>query len=286
MPRPESSRSTDELQRRRQRPRGASPGRMPSCRLTNELGSSPSHEAESGARAEPAYPRASAGHSPARRGIADRRRERREADAPPRESSRRIRAASCGRRTLVVRARRTRRRSAARTPRQPARRTTPSARRPASTNAPRRNTRARRTRSSGQMSHPDSSGSERGRPRRAPASPRGSTPLSDLVLRRVDDAVQPIAGHERIHVMQLVRVEMEQQRRQPRRQPQRSREVFLLDRRERPDRSPWLTCCGMCVCWLRSSTSSATRLRSQRRTDQSRTGPQAPRATAAARRPR
>src|SRR4029079_6189567 len=65
---------------------------------------------------------------------------------------------------------------------------------------------------------------------RAP-DPRQET---DFVLRLVPHLAETIAWHERIHVVQLVGVDVEQYRREPSREHERSRERLLLDRREWP----------------------------------------------------
>ncbi len=104
-----------------------------------------------------------------------------------------------------------------------------------------------------------------------PLRARDPVPPADLVVRRVRNAMQVIAGHERIHVVQLVRVEVQEQRRDHagRRSDRVNGSCSIAGNGSTA--APWLTCCGMCVCWLRSSRSSIARLsRSQAATRQER----------------
>ena len=169
--------------------------------------------------------------------------------------SRRSRAASCCRRRAAAAERAGRRRAA--TPNRATRRTpaTSPAHTPASAKAATRNiahaTRIERGRVTGRT--PSRAGSGRAAPRRgSPRAAGNPVPPAHLVPRLVGDLAQAIAGHERIHVVQLVRVEVQR----------RARESHAGSRSDRVNRSCSMAGCGVtrravadsigtCVCWLR-----------------------------------
>src|SRR5205809_3299733 len=87
----------------------------------------------------------------------------------------------------------------------------------------------------------------------------GRYPLSPahFVGRSVRNFIQAVSRHERIHVMELVGVEVEADARQPRWQAERSRKGLLSQGSIWFDHAAWLSPIGTCVCWLRRSTCSA-----------------------------